>query len=680
MIRREQVSESLLLLACRMLSSPTENTKIPDVPAEPTRFAAFFARYAWFVLLFNLLVIIIGTVVRATNSGDGCGAHWPLCDGEFIPTAPSVARMIEYTHRLVSGIDGPLVLGLVAGAFMLFKKGHPIRPAAIAALIFTGLEAWLGKTLVNHGYVAHNISAERAVWMALHLTNTFFLLTALTLSAWWSSPTRERAKFQGQGAMGVGLMFAFVLMIALGASGAVTALGDTLFPVRDHADAIAQSLSPGAHFLQKLRILHPYIAGSVGLYILLISGLAAHLRPSETTRRFAGGLAALFVTQIAVGGLNVFLKAPVLMQIIHLLMGDLVWITAVLLTVAAFTVSVPHAEQTVMNAEFAAEEDITPVTWREYIILTKPKVISLLLVTAVTPMFMAANGWPGWQHLLGVLFGGYLSAGAANAINMVIDRDIDGVMKRTSQRPTVTARIPSRNALFFGLSLAVLSFVILFVSANLLSAMLALAGLVFYVNIYTLLLKRRTWHNIVIGGAAGAFPPLVGWAAVTGSLSPLAWWLFAIIFVWTPAHFWALAILMKDDYARAKIPMLPVVAGIKTTVLQIALYTILTAIVSILPLMQGLVGYWYVGVAVILNIAFLFHAASLFGNTERDTTLNMYLFSMLYLALLFLMLAFDRASAGLVGAVVIAGLGSLALWSKSRKAKAKKTSTVIVEA
>jgi protoheme IX farnesyltransferase len=441
------------------------------------------------------------------------------------------------------------------------------------------------------------------------------------------------------------------------------------------------------------------------LYIILISGLTAHLRPSADTKRYAAFLMGLFVTQMAVGGLNVWLKAPVWMQIIHLLLGDLVWIGAVLLTVSAFAVSVPKVELAALpeappapNSGGArgfppsdplrypappelgagglpALPDRPRATWREYLILTKPKVNSLLLVTAVMPMFMAAGGFPGWQSLLAVLIGGYLSAGAAGAINMVIDRDIDGLMKRTANRPLITERISSRNALFFGLTLAVLSFVVLFAFANLLTALLSLAGLVFYVNVYTLLLKRRTWHNIVIGGAAGAFPPLVGWAAATGTLSPLAWWLFAIIFVWTPAHFWALAILMKDDYARAKIPMLPVVSGVPATVLQIALYSVLTAIVSILPLTQGLVGPWYVGVAVLLNIALIFRACALFTSTERSETLGMYLFSMLYLALLFLMLAFDRADAGLTGAVVTSGLVLLTLWYGAKRAKKTAAAT-----
>ena len=236
-----------------------------------------------------------------------------------------------------------------------------------------------------------------------------------------------------------------------------------------------------------------------------------------------------------------------------------------------------------------------------------------------------------------------MAAGSANAINMVIDRDIDGRMARTTaNRPTVTQEISTRNALLFAVVLAAGSFALLATCANPLSAWLAQAGLAFYVVIYTLLLKRRTWHNIVIGGAAGAFPPLVGWAAVANSLNPLAWTLFAIIFVWTPVHFWALALLIKEDYAKANIPMLPVVRGDRATVVQIALYTAVTVIVTTLPYIAGYLGGIYLAASVVLNIALVHATQQLYQRTERPQALWLFKFSMLYLALLFLMMAIDR--------------------------------------
>jgi heme o synthase len=618
----------------------------------PRREAAVqaFSRFAWGVLFFNLIIIAVGTVVRATGSGDGCGSHWPLCDGEVIPLAPSVSKTIEFTHRVVSGIDGPLVIALLIGAFHLFPRRHPIRAFAILTFIFTVIEALIGAVLVKKGLVAENASIARAVVMSIHLVNTFFLLAFLAITAWWASSGGERLRMQGQGAVGVSLAIAFLSMMALGVSGAVTALGDTLFPARDHADALMQAQF-GTHFLQQLRLLHPYIAGSVGLYLLLIAGLVGHLRPTAATKRYGYLVGYLFLAQVLLGFVNVLLRAPVFMQVAHLLLADFVWLATVLLALSAFAESAPRVELLPPVPASAIGTDLGRPAFGDYIALTKPRVISLLLFTTLTAMVVAAKGWPGTSFLHGLwLFlvvgiGGYMAAGAANAINMVIDRDIDHRMRRTATRPTVTQKIPARNALYFGMALGIGSFAILWAGANLLSAMLALAGLVFYVVVYTLLLKRRTWHNIVIGGAAGAFPPLVGWAAVTGDLkSALAWYLFGIVFLWTPAHFWALALLIKDDYAEAGIPMLPVVLGDRVTVIQIAIYAVLTAVISLVPLAQGLVGIGYIIAAVILNLIFLALSAQLFVKPDRPTASRVFHYSMLYLALLFLAMAVDSAA------------------------------------
>ncbi len=226
---------------------------------------------------------------------------------------------------------------------------------------------------------------------------------------------------------------------------------------------------------------------------------------------------------------------------------------------------------------------------------------------------------------------------------MVVDRDIDITMKRTASRPTVTQSIPTRNVLLFSFILATISFALLWGAAKLLCAVLALSGLVFYVVVYTMMLKRRTWHNIVIGGAAGAFPPLVGWAAVTNDLPPLALYLFAIIFVWTPVHFWALALLLKEEYAAAGVPMLPVVKGERNTVIQIAVYALITFAVSLVPFLLPQVGWIYAGTAVVLNLILLYLCAQLYRQTSRPRASKLFHYSMLYLAILFFMLAVDRA-------------------------------------
>lgn len=288
-------------------------------------------------------------------------------------------------------------------------------------------------------------------------------------------------------------------------------------------------------------------------------------------------------------------------------------------------------------------------TWRDYFVLTKPKVIVLLLMTTVGAMFIAAGGFPGWVALIGAIVGGYMSAGAAGVYNMVYDADIDERMKRTSKRPTVTGVVPPRNALVFAVVLTVLSFVVLWATTNVAAALLSWAGIAFYVLIYTMWLKRSTWQNIVIGGAAGAIPPLVGWAAVTGHLSLLAWILFAVVFVWTPVHFWALALMVKDQYANVGVPMAPAVIGERATVMQMIMYTALTIVLTVLPFFLHEFSAAYFVAALLLNLVLALRVAAVFrvvregGSVDRVTALPLYKYSMTYLALLFLTMALDRA-------------------------------------
>ena len=292
---------------------------------------------------------------------------------------------------------------------------------------------------------------------------------------------------------------------------------------------------------------------------------------------------------------------------------------------------------------------IPKATWRDYLTLTKPKVISLLLLTTVGAMFIAAKGFPGLLPLLGLLLGGYMSAGAAGVYNMVYDRDIDLRMKRTSKRPTVTAVIPVKNALLFAISLTVGSFFIIAAVSNVLAALLSWAGIAFYVLIYTMWLKRTTWQNIVIGGAAGAIPPLVGWAAVTGELSLLAWCLFALIFVWTPVHFWALALMIKDDYQAVGVPMAPVVIGERATVLQMVMYALLTILLTLIPFFLHEFSVVYFVAVLGLNLLLALRMLQLYRvmqageHIDKRAALPLYKYSMLYLALLFLVMSLDRA-------------------------------------
>jgi protoheme IX farnesyltransferase len=279
----------------------------------------------------------------------------------------------------------------------------------------------------------------------------------------------------------------------------------------------------------------------------------------------------------------------------------------------------------------------------EYVKLTKPRVISLLLVTTAAAMFTAAHGVPGGWLILWTMVGGYLAAGGANAINHYVDRDIDGHMKRTDARPVVAGSVTPRRALVFGLACGAVSAAILAAAANELAAVLAVMGLAVYVGIYTLWLKRSTVHNIVIGGAAGAFPPLVGWAAVTDHIGLFAWLMFAIVFYWTPPHFWALALLLQNDYAAAGVPMLPVVHGEDATRRQIFLWTLVMVGVTVLPCAAGLAGWTYFIGALLLNAVFVVLAYRLWRTPSRTFARWTFHYSLLYLALVFVLMAIDAA-------------------------------------
>jgi protoheme IX farnesyltransferase len=275
----------------------------------------------------------------------------------------------------------------------------------------------------------------------------------------------------------------------------------------------------------------------------------------------------------------------------------------------------------------------------DYVELTKPKVQSLLLLTTITTMYVAGD--PSLSLVALTCLGGSLSAGGAGAVNHWFDRDIDAQMARTANRPVPAGRIAPAAALWFGIVLAALSFAELSLAVNVLSATLALAGFLGYVFVYTVWLKRRSPQNIVIGGAAGAVPPLVGWTAVTGSLDPTALYLFAIVFYWTPPHFWALSLLMKDEYARVGVPMMPVVHGETETRRQIVLYTGLLFVLTLLPVVFGFFDAIYAAAAVALGTAFMVLAVHLQRTADRRSALRTYLFSLLYLALLFCAMVAD---------------------------------------
>lgn len=311
-----------------------------------------YARYAWGVLVANLAVIAWGAYVRASSSGAGCGRHWPLCDGEVIPTAPDLAKLVEFTHRATSGVAFLLVVVLFVWARRAFAPGSPVRRAAAWSLGFMVLEALLGAGLVKFELVAQDKSLFRACSLALHLVNTFILLLWLTLTAWWASGgaavSVRRAGRGVAGAVGVGLL----LTVLVGVSGAVTALGDTLFPAASLAEGLRQDVAPTSHLLLRLRIWHPALAVVTGVFLLGLAGWASYVRGPGTTGTLARVLGSLVVLQWVVGVTNLMLLAPIGLQLTHLLVADLVWIALVLLGASLLGLA-PDAADAAPRAAFA---------------------------------------------------------------------------------------------------------------------------------------------------------------------------------------------------------------------------------------------------------------------------------------------------------------------------------------
>jgi heme A synthase len=299
-----------------------------------------YATYAWATLAVTLGVILWGAFVRATGSGAGCGSHWPLCNGEVVPRSPTAATLIEFGHRLTSGLAALLVVGLAAGAWRGFPRGHLVRRSALAALVLMVLEALIGAGLVLLEHVAGDASIARAWWVSGHLVNTFLLVAALTLTA-WGATHGARPRLSGAGSLGAMLAAALAAVLVVGVSGAITALGDTLFPAATLAEGEAQTFSDTAHVFVRLRVWHPLLALAAGVLVMAAAQRATRVRRSPAVSSAANLVLGLLVLQIGVGVANVSFLAPVPLQLVHLLLADLLWIA--LLVLAATALAVPSS-------------------------------------------------------------------------------------------------------------------------------------------------------------------------------------------------------------------------------------------------------------------------------------------------------------------------------------------------
>ncbi len=585
-------------------------------------------RLAWTGAGLALGLIVLGGVVRITGSGMGCGDHWPLCDGEWFPPL-DLPTLIEIGHRWAAALVSIVVLATAAVAWLRHRSDRNLRdPATLAALLLV-VQVLLG---------AVTVKLSLPPWVVIiHFANAMALLAVLIVTALRATEPKANVPLQRHNAhrlvLGVAV-FGFGVIL-FGAQVANFGAGLLCLGLPLCNGAILPPASP----LASLHWTHRVLAFAfLALLLLLTIRLGKRADPSgRMLRRWVMIVLAIALLQIGVGAAMVLRLLPPELRVAHLLVGTCLW--------GALVVLAFYSSRTPAQAP-AADPDRSPrpTLLADLITLTKPRIISLLLVTTVAPMFITPAGLPSVSLVLWVVLGGYLMAGGANAINMWFDRDIDTKMSRTRLRPIPAGRISAAAGLGFGIGLGLLAFAVFWYRVNALSAWLALGGLLFYVFIYTIWLKRSSPQNIVIGGAAGAFPPLVGWVSMTGRLDLAAIYLFAIVFYWTPPHFWALALIKQGEYAKAGVPMLPVVRGERRTKFEMLAYTLILLPLTLMPAFFGALGLFYGVAAAILGGRLLWYCVRLLR--ERGTTplaWRMYRYSLLYLALLFVAMGVDRA-------------------------------------
>jgi len=587
----------------------------------------------------TFVLVTIGVVVRATDSGTAC-PHWPGCfEGQFLPTLDQGFQVwIEWLHRTVAVVIGLLIVAMATFAL----RDHRDRPSivwpSLAAVALVGYQGWLGRETVRLGNSGESVTAHLAAAMALVGLLVFVLVRSLYPARIGGRGSSQR--FTLLAAFGAVATFALLLF----GSNVTAANAWNVFP--DWPLMGGTPFPPLAGDQVVAHVLHRWVAVVVGL---IVAAIAVAAWRTQRRNRVLVGLAVtaaiLYPVQALVGGLQILTGLSEWSQTLHLALGTMIWALLAALAVASYyeaRAGVP------VGAGRAATEGPRAVkdSVRAYVALTKPRIVELLLVTTVPAMVLAQRGIPSPALVFWTLVGGTLAAGSANAINCYLDRDIDLLMARTRRRPLPAHEVEPANAVVFGIVLGVLSFAVLTLFVNLLSAFLALLAIAFYVVIYTMLMKRSTPQNIVIGGAAGALPPVIGWTAVTGDVGVPALLLFALVFYWTPPHFWALSLRIRKDYAAAGVPMLPVVKGIAETSRQIGLYSLLMVAISLILWPVARLGPLYLATAVVLGGIFLRQAWLLWrqGSAPEASTaqaLRLYRYSISYLALLFLAVAVD---------------------------------------
>jgi heme o synthase len=601
-----------------------------------------FRKLATVTAIVTIVLFAVGGLVRGSGSGEGCST-WPTCfPGELFP-AGTMHSLIEFSHRMLVFVSSVMVFITAFFAWRDLRRVRRIVWTATAAIPLVLAQAVLGGIVVKTHLSPGWVTAHFCVALIFVADVTYVAVVAHLLG-------RESAGAPADTG------FARLALFTTVATGALLVVG-TLVRAKGAGLAFTDwplmngRLVPALGGAATVMFAHRVLAALVFVLVLYVMVRARTMTQRSKDLVFLStSLAALFVVQIIAGAAQVWTGLKPWAVTLHIALSVLIWAAVVTLAIVSFGVS--RGTQRVAEGEVlpAPPEDATtdappPASLTDritaYYRLTKPEIIFLLLVTTVPAMFLAAHRVPSPWLILATLVGGTLAAGSANAINQYLDRDIDQVMKRTRRRPLPSSDVTPERALRFGFVLGTVSFFFLAITVNVLAAELALSAIAFYVFVYTMWLKRTSTQNIVIGGAAGAVPALVGWAAVTGALAPPAWILFAIVFVWTPPHFWALAMRYKGDYAAAGVPMLPVVKGEAETRRQIFLYSLVLFGVTLVLVPVAHMGPIYLLTAVGLGGTFVYRALRLWQTGDPARSWGLFKFSIWYLAALFAAVAVD---------------------------------------
>jgi protoheme IX farnesyltransferase len=534
--------------------------------------------------------------------------------------------IIEYSHRTAASLASLLIVATGLLAVTGWRRRKDILYPALAAVLLLVVQVLLGAITVRFELPPQVVLA--------HLATAMMLLgaTCVTAAFAWRPVELGRTRLEG---LAIGAALATYLLILTGSLviASRASASCSAWPLCGNGLALSFEHYPA------IQLLHRSAAGLLGLFIVasLLLILRRHGTRPAIRALIALTLAAL-VFQVSVGAAVVLLHLPPPLRALHLALAAAVWSGTVLLAVLTSGLQTSTEVEAISGPAPRGSREIV----LDYVSLAKPRIIVLLLITTLAAMMMAARGWPATSLVLLTLLGGAMAAAGASALNCWIDRDIDRLMVRTRSRPLPAGRMAPAHALVFGLALGTCSFLLLAFFVNPLAAALSLGGFLFYVIIYTAWLKRSSVQNIVIGGAAGAVPPLVGWAAVRHGIDLTALGLFAIIFLWTPPHFWSLALRVRQDYARAGVPMLPVVRGQQAAKQQIFWYTLVLGVVSLALYFSGALGRLYLVGASALGLSFIVLAALNLWDKRLRWSRPLFSYSLAYLSALFAVMVLDR--------------------------------------